>query len=392
MQSSSIHALASDTLTVDESLPSVLARVAPGAKARPEPGRLIGLLPGEGVGAELFAVVGDVLDALAGAGMTPLELRTGGAIGWEAEASSKVALTGEVTDFCAQIFGDGGALLCGPGAGRFVYDLRRRFDLYCKLVPIRPAPELADTGCIRPEHRRGVDLLVVRENVGGIYQGTSRMVDGGDERSAEHTFSYKESDVRRILRAGARFAAERRGILDVVVKSDGVPAPSRLWKAVAEEVSAELGVRWRCLDIDFAAYRIIQHAGELDVIIAPNLFGDVLGDLGGVLLGSRGLCYSANFTEGGAAVYQTGHGAAFDLAGTDRANPSAQLFSLAMLLRESLGRPVEAAAIEKAIARVWRGGVRTADVAGPGSRVVGTRAFGAEVARAAAALYRSRDA
>ncbi len=361
----------------------VLSLVSPGAARAPS--ARIGFLPGEGVGAELFAVVAQVLAALVEAGAAPLEISAGGAIGREAERASGTVLTEDVARFCAELFAAGGAVLAGPGTGRFVYDLRRRFDLYCKLVPIRPAAELADAGCLRPEHRRDVDILVVRENIGGVYQGTSRMLDG----RAEHTFGYEERDVRRIIAVAVGFASQRRGILDVVIKSDGVPAPSRLWRDVAAELAGAARLSWRCVDIDYAAYRMIQEARDLDVVVAPNLFGDIIGDLGGILLGSRGLCYSANFAPSGAAVYQTGHGAAFDLAGTDRANPAAQLHALAMLLGESLGRPREAMAIERGLAEVWRRGLRTADVAGPEGTVLGTQAFGAAVARAARDAFRA---
>jgi 3-isopropylmalate dehydrogenase len=155
-----------------------------------------------------------------------------------------------------------------------------------------------------------------------------------------------------------------------------------LWRACAEQIAAEEGVECLFLDIDHAAYHLLQHARDLDLLVAPNLFGDILCDLGGVLMGSRGLTYSANFTPAGAGVYQTNHGAAYDLAGTDRANPAGQILSLAMLLHESCGLSREAGLIERALADVWKRGFRTADLDLPGARVIGTREMAERVADA----------
>ena len=107
--------------------------------------------------------------------------------------------------------------------------------------------------------------------------------------------------------------------------------------------------------------------------LALNLFGDIPADIAGVLLSSRGVTFSGNFDPRGRAVYQTNHGCAHDLAGTDTANPAGQLFSLAMLLRESFGLAEAAALIENSVAQVWRAGWRTADLAEPGCQTVGTK-------------------
>jgi 3-isopropylmalate dehydrogenase len=172
----------------------------------------------------------------------------------------------------------------------------------------------------------------------------------------------------------------------VVLKDGGLPALSDLWRDCTREVADGLGIAYRFANIDLAAYLLVQHAPELDVVVASNLFGDVLADVGAVLLGSRGLSFSGNFAGDGAAVYQTNHGAAADLAGTDRANPVGQVYSLAMLLRESFGLDEAATLIEAAIVDVWRRGWRTADLAEPGGRVVGTREMVARIADAVQAL------
>ena len=143
------------------------------------------------------------------------------------------------------------------------------------------------------------------------------------------------------------------------------------------------------VDIDLMAYRLIQEAPTFDVIAAPNLFGDVLADLGAVLLGSRGLSFSGNFTDQGHSVFQTNHGAAYDLAGTDRANPVGQILSMAMMLREAFGLTSSLDSIEEAVRSVWHDGWRTEDVASPQTREVGTREMSRRVAERAGQIVRA---
>lgn len=134
------------------------------------------------------------------------------------------------------------------------------------------------------------------------------------------------------------------------------------------------------MNIDLAAYELIQNPAHFDVIAAPNLFGDILADVAGVLVSSRGVTFSGNFDAHGHGVYQTNHGCAHDLADTDIANPAGQILSLAMLLRESFVLDEAAALVEKSLAAVWRAGWRTADLAEPGCRILGTKAMADKVA------------
>jgi 3-isopropylmalate dehydrogenase len=333
---------------------------------------LIGVLPGEGIGPEVIGATLQVLSAVAARTAQRFELRHGGAIGHEAEAQCGQPLSAEIIGFAEKLFADGGVLLCGPGGGRFVYDLRRRFDLYCKLSPLVPLRELRGASRLRPEHLDGVDILVVRENTGGVYQGHGHIESSDGARTAHHAWSYTEAQVARIAKAAARIAARRRGNVAVVTKPAGVIAISQLFAEVTEAVCAAHDVRCRVLEIDHAAYHLLQHPRDLDVVLAPNLAGDVLADAGALLLGSRGLSFSGNFSTEGAAVYQTNHGAAKDLRGRDRCNPVAQFLSLAMLLRESFDLDDAAMRIEAAIRRVFAAGLRTDDVAEPGCTLAGT--------------------
>jgi 3-isopropylmalate dehydrogenase len=175
-------------------------------------------------------------------------------------------------------------------------------------------------------------------------------------------------------------AQQRRNILAVISKSSGLPAIHSLWRACALEIGGTLGVQVSLFDIDYAAYKLLQEPETFDVIVAPNCFGDILSDLGGVLAGSRGLTFGASYAADGTAVYQTNHGAAHDRAATNTANPAGQIFSLAMMLRESFGLQATARLIEDSTRAVWRAGWRTADLAEPGCRTTGTREFGELVA------------
>ena len=359
---------------------------------RPLNGRFpIGVLPGEGVGPEVIGAALAVLSALESGGRR-FDVATGGPIGRDAEVLSGRPLTETVAAFCADTFAAGGAVLSGPGGGRFVYDLRQRFDLFCKLSPLRPIEPLLASGSLNPARIAQADVLVVRENAGGEYFGRWRDdAPEGGPRVCEHTFRYSEREVRRLVEAAARLAASRRGRLAVVVKDGGFPSVSALWRDVAREVASREGVALRVVDIDLAAYLLVREPLAFDVIAASNLFGDVLADVGALLLGSRGASFSGNFSEDGAAVYQTNHGSALDIAGQGRANPVGQICSLAMLLRESLGLAREASWIEESVAEVVALGHRPLDVAGEGEPAVGTAEMGERVAEAVRRRARSAE-
>jgi 3-isopropylmalate dehydrogenase len=336
----------------------------PATAIRPQ-AALIGVLPGEGVGPEVVGAALEVLRGLEGAGGKPVAVEVGGAIGEEAQREAGVSLPDEVVEFCRKILDRGGAILSGPGGGRYVYDLRRRLGLFIKISPIEARLGVAEASTLRPESLEGVDVLIVRENLGGVYQGSSEETRGADgERLVEHRFSHAESDVSRFLAAAARLARSRCGELTVVIKQAGAPRIGALWRQAALEACRAEGVDCSFVDVDLMAYRLMHRPQAFDVIAAPNLFGDILGDLAAALLGSRALSFGASYSSRGGGVYQTNHGAAHDIAGTGRANPIGQILSLAMMLRESLGLGREAWALEEGVRSVLSEGGRTADLGG----------------------------
>jgi len=339
----------------------------------------VGVLRGEGSGPELIDAALRVLEAVTENRGLKFQIETGGEIGSLSARRNGEYLSGEVIEFCRKIFDVGGAILAGPAGGRFVYDMRRRFNLYYKLNPLRSYQELRDV-CRIKLPVKPINVLLVRENLQGIYQGDSVENSSEDGREVSHTFVHNEKQVRAVLEVAAAVARSRRNLLTVVGKNSGAPAVHALWGACAMEVSQTAGVEFSMLDVDYAAYKLLQEPGSFDVIAAPNCFGDILSDLGGVLAGSRGLTFGASYSAKGAAVYQTNHGAAYDIAGSDMANPVGQIFSVAMMLRETFGLRTEAKLVEDSVRGVWRNGWRTADLAEPGCKIAGTRQFGELVA------------
>jgi 3-isopropylmalate dehydrogenase len=154
-----------------------------------------------------------------------------------------------------------------------------------------------------------------------------------------------------------------------------------LWREVAE-ATVPGNIELDFLEIDNACFQVLADPTRFDVIATPNMFGDVLGDTATALLGSRGMAYSVNLSDTGRAVYQTAHGAAHDLTGKDVANPSAQVLSLAWLVRDSLGLPKVAEVMVNALRAEISRGVRTPDIAGENSMVVGTKRFTERVCEA----------
>jgi 3-isopropylmalate dehydrogenase len=268
------------------------------------------------------------------------------------------------------IFSDGLPVLHGPAGGRFVYQLRDIFGLAVKHTPIVPWAELSNASIVDSRISDASDVLIVRDNAGGLYQGEYSR----DNDSATHSATYTVEQVETVITSAVVAAESRNNSLAVVTKPGGIPTISRLWRDVAERIVPE-HIALEFLEIDNACFQIVANPTRFDVIATPNMFGDVLGDTATVLLGSRGMAYSVNLGANGRAVYQTAHGAAHDLAGKDLANPIAQILSLAWLLRDSLGLIEETECIVTAVRTELGRNVRTLDIAHPDSMIVGTSRF-----------------
>ena len=336
---------------------------------------------GEGVGPEVIDAALHVVARVCAASGLPFEVDAVDMVGSRNEYGPQV--DEDVVDFFTESFDAGLPVLCGPMGGRFVYELRSRLNLFCKFTPVRPLPAVADASIVRPDRLAGVDILAVRENTGGLYQGQYGRRDGGATAFQEAV--YRAGQVDEILNVAFAAARARSGRLAIVTKPGGLPTLSQLWRERAE-AGAPADIATEFLEVDNACYQIVADPARFDVMVAPNMLGDVVADTAALLLGSRGLSYSANFAAGGAAVYQTGHGAARDLAGQNVANPVGQILSTAMCLRESLGLPWAADAIETAVSQVLEAGLRTRDLATPGSTIMTTSEIAEAIADQAAAL------
>lgn len=358
-----------------------LESIVSGWPVTPRTDRRIAVVDGEGIGPEVVGAARLVLEALDSAWDLGITVESAGSLG--ADGPDGFGLDDAAVAFYDDVLGRGVPVLTGPAGGRFVYELRARYDLFVKLVPVRPVAAIADASIVRPERIAGVDVLIVRDNVGGMYQGAFGRREGGSVAYQEATYTHDQVD--RLLTVAVAAARSRHGRLAVVTKPGGIPAISALWREVAETHAAD-GVAVEVIEVDNACFQLVADPHRFDVVAAPNLLGDVVADTAALVLGSRGMSFSANFRSDGAAVYQTGHGAAHDLAGRDVANPVAQLRSLAWLLRQSLDLAQAASALDDAVDATLASGIRTRDVAASGSTVVGTRGFAEAVAERVASV------
>jgi 3-isopropylmalate dehydrogenase len=270
--------------------------------------------------------------------------------------------------------------------------IRSALGLWANLRPVVVNPALLEASALRPEVLRGTDLLVIRELTSGLYFGQpkERRVVGG-RREAVDTLYYNEDEVRRVAELGFRLAAGRRRKLASVDKAN-VLAASRLWREVVSEVArAHPEVELEHVLADAMAMHLIQRPARFDVVIADNMFGDILTDEAAMLTGSLGLLPSASL--GGTAqdasarlgLYEPIHGSAPDIAGRGIANPLAMILCVALLLRHSCALEKEARSVEQAVSDVLASGLRTADLAAGGASI-GTREMGdAVLARLASA-------
>jgi 3-isopropylmalate dehydrogenase len=238
-------------------------------------------------------------------------------------------------------------------------------------------PALRHASPLRPERLEGVDLLIVRELTGGLYYGEPR---GRQHDSAVNTLRYTVPEIERVARVAFEAARERRGSVTSVDKAN-VLEVSLLWRETVTRVARDYpDVRLEHLYVDFAAMRLVADPARIDVLLTENLFGDILSDEAAVLAGSLGLLPSASIGDG-PGLFEPVHGSAPDIAGRGIANPIGAVASAAMLLRYGLKQPEAATMVEQAVAGVLKAGLRTADLARPGERAVGSQAMGEEIAR-----------
>lgn len=351
----------------------------------------IAVLPGDGIGKEVTAQAVRVLKAVVGDSATLTEAPIGG----EGVKAAGVPLPPETFELAkradAILFGAVG--LAGdelgprhlrPGLG--LLTLRRELKLYANFRPAFLFPELVGASSLKPELVEGLDLMVLRELNGDIYYGEPRGISTGPDgrRQGVNTMRYSEPEIERIAHVGFKTAHGRRRKLCSVDKAN-VLETMVLWRETVARVGKDYpDVELRHLYVDAASMELLRAPKQFDVILAPNMFGDILSDAAAMLTGSIGMLPSASVGDGNAGeglkgLYEPVHGSAPDIAGRDLANPLAAILSAAMLLRHSFGREAEAARIERAVRSVLAAGKRTADIFQPGKEKIGTAAMGSAV-------------
>lgn len=336
---------------------------------------LIALLPGDGIGPEVIAEARRVLEKVCGDALRFEEAPVGGAA-YKAEGRPLPERTLDLARRAdAILFGAVGDPSCDNLERRLrpeqaILGLRKELGLFANLRPAKLYPELADASALRPEVARQIDLIIIRELNGDVYFGEKGMrTTAAGRREGYDIMSYDEDQVSRIAHVGFQTARARKGRLCSIDKAN-VLETSQLWRDVVIEVAAEYpDVALSHMLVDNAAMQLVRNPGQFDVIVTGNLFGDILSDQASMCAGSIGMLPSASLDANQKGLYEPIHGSAPDIAGQGKANPLATILSAAMMLRYSLGMPVEADRIEAAVASALAGGARTADLGGATSTV-----------------------
>ena len=349
------------------------------------------ILPGDGIGIEIVAQAVKVIDSLNRnhlMGMTLVNGLLGGAA-YDETGSPFPDETIRIAKECDSI-------LLGAVGGpkweslerslrpeRGLLGIRSELELFSNLRPAILYPQLASASSLKNEIVSGLDLMIVRELVGGIYFGQPRGVEiKNGERFGVNSATYYESEIARIGHSAFQIAQKRQGRVCSVDKAN-VLEVSELWRDVMEEVSKEYSdVKLSHLYVDNAAMQLVRDPKQFDVMVTSNLFGDVLSDCAAMLTGSIGMLPSASLDKNNFGMYEPIHGSAPDIAGKDIANPLATILSVSMMLRYSLNQAELAEKIDSAVSDVLDLGYRTRDIAGDSQKVVGTEEMGDLVVKA----------
>ena len=264
-----------------------------------------------------------------------------------------------------------------PEAG--LLRLRRGLEAFANLRPARLFDSLTGASPLKPEVIKGTDILIVRELLGGLYFGEPRdLSDVNGVREAINTMRYTEPEIERIARVAFELARSRRGKVTSVDKANVLEC-SRLWRETVTRVALDHSdVTLEHQYVDSCAMALVARPASFDVMLAENMFGDILSDEAGAVVGSLGLLASASI-GGRVGLYEPVHGSAPDIAGKGIANPLGAILSAAMMLRFTFKMEKEAVAIEKAVEQVLDTGHRTHDLAKPGEPALKTTEMGQQV-------------
>lgn len=347
----------------------------------------ITVLPGDGIGPEVTSEAVRVIEVVARAfdHVTDLHFAV---IGGEAIRRFNDPLPHDTLDACLS----SQAVLLGavgdpafddyptnlrPEAG--LLRLRRELGAFANLRPARLYPALVDASPLKPDVSKGTDILIVRELLGGLYFGEPRgIAEAGSIREGINTMRYSEPEIERIARVAFELARGRRRKVTSVDKANVLEC-SRLWRETVKRVAGDYpDVTLEHQYVDSCAMALVARPASFDVMLAENMFGDILSDEAGAVVGSLGLLASASI-GGRVGLYEPVHGSAPDIAGNGLANPLGAILSSAMMLRHSFKLEAEAASIESAVEATLSAGHRTRDIAVSGTQFESTTEMGQHI-------------
>ena len=255
--------------------------------------------------------------------------------------------------------------------------LRAGMGLYANNRPAKLWPQLAAASPLKPEIvEKGIDFIVVRELIGGVYFGSHTTAECGGEQKATDVMSYAEHEIERIGRIAFETARKRRSKVTSVDKAN-VLDTSRLWRKVMHRLAEEYpDVEYADMLVDNTAMQIVKDPSQFDVVVTENMFGDILSDEASMITGSIGMIPSSSLGEGSRGLYEPIHGSEPDIAGQNKANPIGTILSAAMMLKYSFDLDEEAAAIEAAVNKALDAGLRTGDMMAEGCTPVSCSEMG----------------
>ena len=341
------------------------------------------ILPGDGIGPEVSSIAKELLillDKKYSLGFDICE----GLIGGDAYEKTGDPLPQETLEEAK----DSDAILLGAVGGpkwdqlsadkkpeKGLLRIRSEYNFFANLRPAILSPELVSASSLKEEKVLGLNLLIVRELIGGIYFGEPRgLSENSDE--AINTMRYSRNEIQRIGKVAFEAAQKRQGRLCSVDKAN-VLEVSELWREVITEQSKNYpDVELTHMLVDNAAMQLVREPKQFDVMVTSNLFGDILSDIAAILTGSIGMLPSASLNESNLGLFEPVHGSAPDIEGKDLANPIASLLSVAMMMRYTFNQERIANEIEESVEEVLAEGKRTQDIALDKDQIIGTEEMG----------------
>ena len=348
----------------------------------------IAVLPGDGIGVEVVETALTILSRIDKKHDLGVETEHQ-LVGGSAYDDSGSPLP----DKTLQLAKDSDAVLLGAVGGpkweslefalrpeRGLMGLRTGLNLFANLRPAKIYPALVEASSLKPEIVSGIDIMVVRELVGGLYFGQPKGVEkleDGTERGF-NTLVYTTPEIERIAKVAFEIARKRDKKVCSIDKANVLEC-TELWRRVVTDVHSEYGdVELSHMYVDNCAMQLVRWPKQFDVIVTTNMFGDILSDQAAMLTGSIGMLPSASLS-GKKGMYEPVHGSAPDIAGKNQANPIATILSIAMMLEYTFDQTGAARDIENAVAKTLADGARTADIHAEGGELVGCKEMGDKI-------------